>query len=321
MLINEPNQINELTLEKLSSQEIFEQIKDWADRFLETDIFNPDALEMRRALQAKLSLAEAPEELKNQYQPLILIFQFYSLLNAGSDGRGELIKEQALAALRASIKVKELLADYFITRYDILFDHQERKNLLQNYRQNQEILAKQPISGWLSRYLSSIGLKTKRGAIERINFVNNSPEIKSLTPAEKSLLLKTLELFDWLEFPDEEKDKEDWDVIVADKDGQEMRMKMAEFNESKRKGKKIKTEARAPLSPLPEKPAGGIADYITKNHPTPSQFASYLKTQFPAPVDFKKVLKILNELKRQGYPQYLEIIYFDAADGQFKWKY
>ncbi|MBI5230246.1 MAG: hypothetical protein HY981_03050 [Candidatus Magasanikbacteria bacterium] len=335
MLINEPEQINDLTLEELESDDVFNQIRVLADSCKENARFDSDAVQMRRALEAKLKLPETNEYLKARYAPLVLVFKFSGLLVGSDYDRVEIVKNQTVEALKNGIDVKSCLNDYFIASNDLLLDYAGRRKIIQALRENQELLGGTPLKDWLARFAASGQAGKRSGTLERLNFINNNSETKSLKKDEKELLRKLFELLDFLEYTDEEEMKSDWDVLVRGKNGEEVRMKMADFRAMKSgvrtqevavfepaeapKVKPVK-EASAPVAHVNEKPEEiSPLDYIIKNNLAPAQCVAYLKKQFPEPADFKKVLKILNELNRQGYAQYMDIIYFDQTDEKFHW--
>lgn len=311
MIINEPEQINELTLEELESDDIFHQLQVWADGFKESARFDPDAVQMRRVLEAKLKLPETNEDLKARYAPLVLVFKFSGLLVGSDYDRVELIKNQTVEAFKNNIDVKSCLNDYFLGSNDILLDHEGRRKIIQALRENQETLGGTPLKDWLARFAASGKAGKRSGTLERLNFINNNPETKNLKKDEKEILRQIFELLDFLEYPDEEVAKADWDVLVKDKKGEQVRMKMSDFRAMK---SGVKTEETSKSAE-----AANPSAYILKNNLTSAQCISYLKAQFPQPTDFKKVLKILNELNRQGNTHYMEIVYFDQTDGKFHW--
>ncbi len=330
MLINEPEQINDLTLEQLESDEVCQELQTWADSFKESARFDSDAVQIRRALESKLNLLEAGEELKTHYAPILLACKWSGLFISDDYHRAELVKTQLVEAYKNNIDVKTLLDDYFTITQDILFDHLEHQKIVQAMRENQELLGGRSLGSWLTRF-AAFGQQEKRsGTLERLNFVNNNPETKNIQKEEKDILLKILEVLDFLEYPDEAKEKADWDVIMADKKRGEKRMKMAEFDELLQQQKTgafpqpdetRRTETRrASVAPSSKKSTEDMQNDILKNDFTPVQCAEYLRSHFPEPVDFKQVLKVLNALNREGHARYMEIIYFDQAEGKFHWK-
>src|SRR3989339_2040971 len=152
MLINEPEQINELTLEELESHEVFNQLQAWADSFKENARFDSDAVQMRRALEGKLKLPETNEDLKARYAPFVLVFKFSGLLVGSDYDRVELIKNQTVEAIKNGVDVKSCLDDYFIASNDLLLDYAGRRKIIQALRENQELLGGTPLKDWLSRF-------------------------------------------------------------------------------------------------------------------------------------------------------------------------
>ncbi|MEK9183052.1 MAG: hypothetical protein AAB849_00905 [Patescibacteria group bacterium] len=236
MIINEPEQIKEIPARLLATNAVWQSINILVESMKEAAVFNSDAAQIRRGLEIKLAEPDADMAVQEKYAPIILTCYFIGLYSLGPQARAELIQKQTLAALKSGIKVRAFLEDFLINVEDMISDKPELPELFKAYRKNREMLGGRSWQEWTQSYLASVKSSViKRGAIERVHFINSDAVVKNLALEDKDLLLKALELLDWLEFPDEEKLKANWDMIVTMPDGSEQVMKKTEFDELNKK--------------------------------------------------------------------------------------
>ncbi len=180
------------------------------------------ALLGRRVLEDIL-LPEYPQlkqeqpEIYERYERLIVLLKFINLVTRGIPQISELIEQHIIDALQAGIPVKnkfeEVLEDYD----DMLLGGTIAQALANALSKSTQPLGQAPIAlkgenrpvrptvaNFLTDYFQATlpppGRMQRVGAVERITYLNQSPNVRSLSKDNKDVLLRVLELYDWLRF-------------------------------------------------------------------------------------------------------------------------
>jgi hypothetical protein len=98
----------------------------------------------------------------------------------------------------------------------ILFDGELvdfQTQIINSIEQNNSKIGGWSISTWLKEYNKFTGLDKERGSFDEVQFLSKSPNAQKLVPDEKEMLKKVLTFYDWLKFPKEYTDEEEFGEI------------------------------------------------------------------------------------------------------------
>lgn len=258
-------------------------------------------------------------KLFTDYQEILRQLQFKAFPLLSFQEHYDLVREAAIWALKKNLEFKAILNEYLMewTADSPANNFAERKALAASLEQNEELIgdprlkinliqesiAKPTVKNWLINYQNQIG--GGESGLSIATFLTKNQAVRDLKEEERTLLEQILSLYFWLRNP-----------LSA----------VAEFKVEEASRPRVvaaSTPARAAGRATPEGARPSLLDEvllkIKRGEFTPKNFAAYLKVVLPKPIDFKQVVILANELKRQGYPQFMDIVYFDPADGQYHW--
>lgn len=179
---------------------------------------------IRNFLDKNPSLADTHPELFRRYYELLLVLRACSMGLTSENDMVKFLAEYSLACVAVEIftyptfRLEEILCRFLRWTIQLSTDDEKRdiRNLfIKAVEENNEILGidyltlkpqNQEVSpvmmNWLKDYnqTSLVQQGQKRGSVERINYMNRSINVKSLNADQKKLLLKYLDLYDWLRF-------------------------------------------------------------------------------------------------------------------------
>lgn len=340
-------EIKKITTEDLQTLDGFRLFKTSVDEFIQFKHFG-DAKELCIFIMPlfKKVFPSLKEAQRSLYEDIITKLELYTILSLSEEELREFLHSRVARAARLHLPLVEQFGEYIDYFHDYYFDFEQAQFFVSSLRSNNEQIGTKTILEWLNGYQMVSGTQVPRGGLQRMTFLNQDATALRLSVEDRKILLIILEFFDWLSYPTPDYahgEETEEDALIANKTSEEIRMKMADFRAMKGG---VKTEENGAENAVPEpvlpasppaahpvikapaeaprvesKPAEAASPsaYILKNNLTPVQCIAYLKEQFPQPTDFKKVLKILNELNRQGNTHYMEIVYFDQTDGKFHW--
>lgn len=267
-------------------------------------LIDEDERTRSKFLYLQLQKKRTVEKLSSNQQIEATNYLVYLFLNSLDTWRPEEIVIFFRDNLVGIVKLEAEVSDWLLDRLSFL-DASELADLaakiMNAAKANSNFLGGLTAGQWLKSYLTR-AIAEKRSVIDEINFVNTDEGAKKLTPQDRELLLKVLLFYDKLEFPEGVVGKK---IITEDKEQT--------------------TEARPkvgamPLTPKPVTLLDDVIGKITRGELDKKNLAAYLKVVLSKPIDFKQVIGLVNELKRRGYPQLMDIIYFDPTAGQYHWK-
>src|SRR3989338_395720 len=155
-----------------------------------------------------------PSDLAGKYLRLLKALRLFSIADV-SDGEKEKFFREHVAdsMLLEFVDVPywiELVMKMYYPSSDLV--EQERKIYLRGLESNVQLLGKEDLAAgherkhptvgnWLSDYRAFVNLaaaKTRRGALEELTYINQSPNVKKLGANERLVLQKLIKLYDWL---------------------------------------------------------------------------------------------------------------------------
>ncbi len=213
--VTDPDQLSDPSVLK-EFKEIVEELVKFDDQ--EQAIKAKDLLE-NILLPLNKSLEFDHPEIFQEYFNLIVILKFITLSARSLKEVVDLIKTQIITVLTSKIKMKEKLQDVLDVYNDILLEGKVSEALsvalrdskirigtvkIQPRGSEQEALP--TISAWINDYhrytMSLAGPGRVIGPMERVTYLNQSPNMKLVSKEERSQLLHIFELYDWLRFGD-----------------------------------------------------------------------------------------------------------------------
>jgi hypothetical protein len=172
-----------------------------------------DSLELIHRLRLAENLKPTDPQTYNFYHRLVILLKFVSFILRKPKNARSLFGESIVEALRAKVEVVSNLRDYF-DLYEKGFgvDKEKRRELIFSLENNKEHIGQQPIvleeervvptlQNWLKSYNASQPLTVGRSKFNQINYLNTSSNVRLLSLADKRILAKILEIYDWLLFP------------------------------------------------------------------------------------------------------------------------
>ena len=202
-----------LTADQLPHEDVYVQVEN-----LVLDIDASD--EVDDARKAFKKLAELTKELINpktkiwfdKYSKLLIVLKLDMLPVMDPREAVKLVKEFVLTPLGFEDVDVRLKLKYLFSVYEGVPEEVGRikRDLLTALRENEQLIGKNNIrvgsekevapsvSKWLTDYDIFTKQKTGRGQVERATYIAQSPNTQKLSRSEKTVLLRLLELYDWL---------------------------------------------------------------------------------------------------------------------------
>ncbi|MBI2551975.1 hypothetical protein HYW17_01585 [Candidatus Uhrbacteria bacterium] len=177
-----------------------------------------EAQDLFRALEELLKKfsqfeIEAPDEYA-QAQGLIVRLKFAAFAVIKTEEVEELLEKHLLSAVKDDINLIGLLTERFSAFEDGVAHGAMRKRLMQTLQNNSEpvgsdplvvgsgLQAKPPTAGdWLKDYDQFFPAFTMRGSLERLRYFNEGTNARRLNPQDRQILLKIMEVYDFIRFP------------------------------------------------------------------------------------------------------------------------
>lgn len=168
---------------------------------------------LRKVTEVGEKSGEAKEVVK-RYQILIVWLQFLALKFMGDDQLKDLFTHHLVEGIRLGIDIRERIRMLYKVTWDpfILGEHQGTllKALQQNTEQFRRNTTPQtglehPAPTTLSALIADYNVFTKseerRGNIDEMNYMNHAQYLRNLTPGERELTLKILQIYDFVRYP------------------------------------------------------------------------------------------------------------------------
>jgi|GEM_PF-4263280 len=164
-------------------------------------------------------LQEYAPQLQNQpqmydlYQAYWHRLAFKAFINLPTNVKNDLIQRRLLFAVSKGFDPDTLIRKYF----ELLADPQSVKAAIalfqKPFEQNVEALGSNPLTiedkkvlpqlkNWILDYSKFPSLNARRGSIDRLNYINQSPNARGLTQNQRQVLLKVLKFYDDLINPE-----------------------------------------------------------------------------------------------------------------------
>ena len=194
-----------------SSQEGFENIQAEAEALLEFSDLN-ERLEFIEYLSEVLgqqgkSIQQKNPEYYDRYQYFWLMLVFNSFVGLSQEDQENMLKQRLLSAIKVGFDQDEILTQYYDMYSTEEFISEQAKHLALQLADNLETLGAAPIEidgkkflpqlkFWILDYSKFPTKVAKRGSLERLNYVNVSPNTRQLTQVQRQQLLQVLELYD-----------------------------------------------------------------------------------------------------------------------------
>ena len=194
-----------------SSQEGFENIQAEAEALLEFSDLN-ERLEFIEYLSEVLgqqgkSIQQKNPEYYDRYQYFWLMLVFNSFVGLSQEDQENMLKQRLLSAIKVGFDQDEILTQYYDMYSTEEFISEQAKHLALQLADNLETLGAAPIEidgkkflpqlkFWILDYSKFPTKIAKRGSLERLNYVNVSPNTRQLTQVQRQQLLQVLELYD-----------------------------------------------------------------------------------------------------------------------------
>lgn len=259
------------------------------------------------------------------YEEQLLRLTFFNIVVSSSEELGMLLRTQLVKALKYGHPVLAQINEYIDYHHDYYFNFSLTQQFLQATRDNAEIIGGESIKQWLREFAAFTGQEVPRDSLKRVIFLNQ--KTASLSVAERELLLKVLEIFDWLSYPTPEEGAE---VQV----GIQLNSVFVKAIESA-----VKEKIKEPLKTANLKDVWDeVGVYFSSQGeyevaadfyltiPTPVALKFFLRVWL---VEFEKkteqvalqvALKVANTLKKAGYSEYMAMVYLDQQDGKLHWQ-
>lgn len=211
-------EINNLTFTSIINQEnyqFFEQV------MIDADLAVVDCYLIARNLEEKVTalIGTAAEHYKlfEAYQEIIAFLRLRCFMKLSNEEAGHFMAYEAVKANRVIIE-RGLYYDFIENLYtslDSIFDWERTKKdiLLSNLKKNKELLGSQKLKftgqaieeePYLNYWLKDYDLNTKanreRNNLDRLNYLNDSKLVKSLSVVERKVIIILLEVYDILKF-------------------------------------------------------------------------------------------------------------------------
>lgn len=262
---------------------------------------------------------------RDMYESQIIRLVFFNINFVSDDDLFVLLNNQLVKTLKEGNPVLNQISEYVDYHHDYYFEFSLANKFLEAVRKNIEIVSSKAISQWLSEYALEVGVEVPRDGLKRITFLNKNAV--SLSAPEHNALLGVIELFDWLSYPTPEDDTEA-------NTGIRRNSVFASVIESA-----IKEKIKEPLLRTADFTSlwGEVSNHLASlseyesaaefylTIPTPISLGLFLRIWL---VEFEHIdneivmqiaLKVANNLKKTGYTDYMNMIYFDPQDNRLHW--
>jgi len=181
---------------------------------------------------------QANPQMFDTYQAYWHRLAFRGFINLPANIKSDLLQRRVLFAVS-----KGFDPDYFIFKYfDVIGDSAQVRNIFAGFvkllEQNTETLGGASLTiedkkylpqlkNWILDYAKYPSLNARRGSIDRLNYINQSPNVRALTQGQRQVLLRVLKFYDDLLNPEQPalvQDQEDpvYDVVPRPKQNAEV---------------------------------------------------------------------------------------------------
>ncbi len=133
------------------------------------------------------------------------VFPAFPALSA--DDQHNILSQRIMSAISLGAETDNIMLSYFKHGYSLQDASTIGRNLAKELEQNDETLGTAPImiqgrrflpaiKYWISDYANFPSQSGRRGSIDRLNYINQSQNVRPLTQIQKQNLLKVLKLYD-----------------------------------------------------------------------------------------------------------------------------
>jgi hypothetical protein len=196
-----------------STQEGFDSIQNEAEALLEYSDLSErlDFVEYLSGVLAQQGKAiqQKNPEFYDKYQYYWLMLVFHSFVGLSEEDQENMLQQRILSAIKVGFDQDEILTQYYDMFSTEEFIGEQFKRLSQHLADNSESMGAAPIEiggkkflpqikSWILDYSKFPTKVAKRGSLERLNYINVSPNTRQLTQVQRQQLLQVLELYDQL---------------------------------------------------------------------------------------------------------------------------
>lgn len=207
--------------EQLVDEAVFNRFADEVARIVQAND-EKEALEGRFVLEEMLLgryplLESQAPDLYHRYQELIALLKFIALSTRPMPDIVELLRKQLTVGLKSSIGLRDKFQDVLDLYDDIILGGRIAETLFNAMLSCSERLAEgtitvrgleRPAQATIGNFLRDYQLSTlppagvekRAGSVERITYINQNPNCRKLSKESRDLLLRAMEIFDWLRF-------------------------------------------------------------------------------------------------------------------------
>jgi hypothetical protein len=220
-LANEGNPTTRITDPKqLADPKIYQVFEDFVMQIIQND-HGDQALRVRARLEDELlvkypQLQKEKPELFIKYNQLVVLLKFVLFSSRPFEQIEELIHSYLLFAINHKVSIQDKFQDVLDVYNDIMMDGKIAESLAVAMIESRTLIGKQElitpsrkkvpptIGNWMRDYDSATRSKLtedeKRGAVQRITYLNTSPNGRTLSSDDRKNLLNIFEIYDWLKF-------------------------------------------------------------------------------------------------------------------------
>lgn len=221
-----------LDLTNRQTAEFLEKVVDQMERDYETIV----AREFVRRMTARISNETGiPSDLLEKYRELLLRAKFACLEILGEEEIINILSGSVVKYLRLNIADMDVIESLRRSCARFIFPPDTEpylEKILHSLEQNDEVLGnkdimdlggqvsgKPVVKNWVKDYFiyQTVQLNGQHGSFERISYLNQSPNVRNLSKEERDLLLKILELVDWLRYGWSEEYGKSPELLVPEK--------------------------------------------------------------------------------------------------------
>ena len=245
------------------------------------------------AKQGKKIEQQKPEYYdRYQYFWLTLVLKSFTALDP--DDQSNLLRQRVLSAIRIGFDPDELVNQFYETYSTDSFIAEHFRSYANDLLQNGETLGSAPIEiegkkflpqlkYWILDYTKCPAKVAQRGSLERLNYVNMSPNTRQLTQVQRQYLLQALHLYDLLMNPvpvsvvrpDVEREPVATDAVEFEQEG---------YNKEEEEDESLpETDPMAIPEPAPEQKSLDVTKSVPKEIPVPQPISPKVQEPVTAP--------------------------------------
>ncbi len=204
-------------IDTLKDQGNFLALQSYAQGFLDSNVAE-NCVALADFISGKLQqegsqIQQQDPKMFNAYQLMWYSLIFRGFISLSPEDQANILQSHLLYAVQIGADLDQALANYFAWQYPLKKIQEIFRDFAKHLEQNSETLGTIPITiegrrflpsirYWLMDYARTPSKVARRGAVERLNYVNQSANARPLTQVQKQQLLKILKFYDQLLNPE-----------------------------------------------------------------------------------------------------------------------